>query len=92
MTTGHCEWGADCSSGLGDLDGGLLVDAQEGDVRHPDEGPPLAGPELDHGALLRGLRRSVEVGKTHTAQVRRQTDQDVPGEGEERNGGEERKR
>ena len=63
---------------LGDLDGGLLVDAEEGDVGHPDEGPLLAGPELHHGPLLRGLGGRVEVGEAHAAQVGGQADEDVP--------------
>ena len=65
---------------LGDLDGGLLVDAEEGDVGHPDEGPLLAGPELHHGPLLRGLGGRVEVGEAHAAQVGGQADEDVPRE------------
>ena len=67
-----------------DLHRGFLVGAQKGHVGDADEGPPLAGPELDDGALLRDLGRSIEVGEAHAAQVGGKANEDVPGEGDRR--------
>lgn len=54
------------------------MDTEEGDIGHPDEGPPLTGPEHDDGAPLRGLSGSVEIGEAHAAQVGGQADKDMP--------------
>lgn len=67
-----------CSCALGHLDGGLLVDAEQRDVGHADEGPFLIGPEHDDGSSLRGLGGNVEVGKANASQVGGQTDKNVP--------------
>lgn len=45
------------------------MDAQEGNVGHPDEGPFLVGPEHDDGASLGGLGRDIKVGEADAAQV-----------------------
>lgn len=60
----------------------LLLDTQKSDVGHPNEGPLFTGPELDHGALLWGLRGCVEVGKAHAPKVGSQADEYVPTETE----------
>lgn len=63
---------------LGHLDGGFLVDAEEGNVGNPDEGPFLVGPEHDDGSSLRGLGRYVKIGEADAAQIGSQTNEDVP--------------
>ena len=63
---------------------GFLVGTQKGHIGDADEGPPLAGPELDDGALLGDLGRSIEVGEAHAAQVGGKANEDVPGEGDRR--------
>lgn len=63
---------------LSHLDRRLLVDAEEGDIGHTDEGPLLVGPEHDDGSSLWGLGRDVKVGEANAAQVRGQTYEDVP--------------
>lgn len=65
-----------------DLHRGFLIGAQKGHVGDTDEGPPLAGPELDDRALLGDLGRSIEVGEAHAAQVGSEANEDVPGEGD----------
>ena len=67
-----------------DLHRGFLAGAQKGHVGDADEGPALAGPEPDDGALLGDLGRSIEVGKAHAAQVGSKANEDVPGEGDRR--------
>lgn len=67
-----------------DLDGRLLAGTQEGHVGDADEGPFLAGPELDDGALLRDLGGSIKVGKAYAAQVGSKADEDVPVKGHRR--------
>ena len=67
-----------------DLHRGFLVGTQKGHIGDADEGPPLAGPELDDGALLGDLGRSIEVGEAHAAQVGGKANEDVPGEGDRR--------
>lgn len=54
------------------------MDAEQGDIRHPDEGPFLVGPEHDDGPSLRGLGSDVKVGEANTAQVGGQANEDVP--------------
>lgn len=61
-----------------DLHRGFLVGTQKGHIGDADEGPPLAGPELDDGALLGDLGRSIEVGEAHAAQVGGKANEDVP--------------
>lgn len=63
---------------LSHLDGRLLVDAEQRNVGHANEGPFLVGPEHDDGSSLRGLGRNVEVGKANAPQVGSQTNEDVP--------------
>lgn len=63
---------------LSHLNGRFLVDTEQGDVGHTDEGPLFVGPEHDDRASLRSLGGDVEVGKANAAQVRGQTYEDVP--------------
>lgn len=67
------------SAALSHLDGRLLVDAEQGDVGHADEGPFLIGPEHDDGSSLRCLSGNVEVGEANASQVGGQTNKNVPG-------------
>lgn len=71
-------WERSRAAYLSDLDGRFLVDAQQRDVGHADEGPLFVGPEHDDGASLGGLGGHVEVGEADTAQVGSQTNEDVP--------------
>lgn len=66
------------SRALSHLDGRLLVDAEQGDIGHADEGPFLIGPEHNDGSSLRRLGGNVKVGKANTSQVGRQTNKNVP--------------
>lgn len=66
------------SSASSHLDGRLLVDAEQGDVGHADEGPFLIGPEHDDGSPLRRLGGNVKVGKANASQVGGQTNKNVP--------------
>lgn len=63
---------------LSDLNCRLFVDTQQGNIGDANKGPFLVGPKHDDGASLGGLGRNVEVGKADTAQIRRQTNEDVP--------------
>lgn len=66
------------SGALSHLDGRLLVDAEQGDIGHADEGPLLIGPEHDDGSSLRRLRGNVKVGEANASQVGGQTNKNVP--------------
>lgn len=63
---------------LSHLDSRLLVDPEEGNVGHADEGPFLVGPEHNDRSSLRGLSRDVKVGEANATQVGSQTNEDVP--------------
>lgn len=63
------------------LDSRLLVDKEERNVGHANEGPFLVGPEHNYGSSLRGLGCNVKVSEAHAAQVWSQTNEDVPGRG-----------
>lgn len=52
---------------LSHLDSGLLVDAEQGNVRHANEGPFLVGPEHDDGSSLWGFSRNVKVGEANAS-------------------------
>lgn len=65
-------------STLGHLDGGLLVDTEQGDIGHTDEGPFLIGPEHDDRSSLRSLSRHIKVGKANATQIGGKANQDVP--------------
>ena len=63
---------------LSHLDSRLLVNTEQGDIGHTDEGPFLIGPEHDDGSSLWGLGCNVKVGKANATQVRGQTNEDMP--------------
>lgn len=71
-------WNLGRAAHLGHLDRRLLVDTEQGNVGHADEGPLLVGPEHDDRSSLWSLSRNVKIGEANTTQIWSQTNEDVP--------------